>query len=633
MAIIDEASEVSEEAITMIQGRLSGSLEIPTNYEELPQNLKTYVDKSLHVRQTWMACNPKSEQHYLYKTFVRESKPGHRIFISNSIANTNLPVNYLVQNLAAYVRDGKDLEWIKEQIRKIRNGEEDPSGLHLKEHLTPLGCRNLLGLWIALEGAIYNLDESRHLLSSKPSHWLTTGLYYVGVDFGFHNPRVAVLEKCKLTVGDSIKTGYAAVDYWHGKEATADDLMEALGKFKVKYSIDKIILPHDRPDIFKKARSAFGASFLKKAKTSVLPGILTTSEFINSTRLIFIKTTEDLDKPDNHALVWQEMTGYEWKKDKDGNFLDEPVKKDDHYCLAFGTKVITEFGSKSIEDIKLGEKLLTHSGEFYPVEMIATTPPKRMVKIETKNSYLLASEDHPIYTREGMKPAGLITERDEICLTTKKYTTGGYLIEGTQIQTTTQIEYTTVALTILREILSICIVKSLSTILAPFQMGTKFTIRMKTPQTILPKIWKYLQSLTTLKDTIGKETSKDLQKPGKPQRNGINPKRVWNGIESMVKGYGKPYLINQKLKTYVSLAVMNLRYTLLKGVDLTIATQTVKLSTYERVERVSYQRESQCIEIGVTKDHTYYANGILVGNCDAVRYAVHTLEYRGQSDE
>ena len=316
MAAIDEAAEVSEESITMIQGRLSGPLEVPRNYDQLSPHLKAYVDTTLENRQTWLACNPKSKSHPLYPAFFGQPKPGHKAYISNSIANTNLPVSYLTQNLSAYVRDSQPLDWVKEQIDLIRTGQADSNGLHLQPHLTPLGQRNMLGLWVALEGAIFEMDDKKHLLDNVPADWVPTGRYILGGDFGFHNPRIGIVGEYR--VGGQV--AYAVEGYWAGTASTADDYVAAMKDrdWNIGY------LPPDRPDIFKKARQTFGASRVRKAKTSVFPGINTVSTFLNKGHLIFLK------RP-GWELCWAEFTGYEWKKDGDKNSTDEPVKKDDHW--------------------------------------------------------------------------------------------------------------------------------------------------------------------------------------------------------------------------------------------------------------------------------------------------------------
>ena len=320
IAGIDEASEVGTEAITMIQGRLSGSLEIPKNFDKLPLESQKYIKGTLDIRQTILACNPKSTSHHLYETFVKDPKPGHKIYTSNSIANINLPENYLIQNLSAYIKDNKSLDWVKEQISLIRSGSVDFNGLHLKPYLTPLGQRNLLGLWVALEGAIYSLDESRHYLDTVPDDWKPTGENHAGVDFGFHNPRIVILSEYRNASGDPC---FATTGYWHmiqGQGSTEDDMLSALDSLKW----GRCYMPHDRPDILKKARQRFGVSSIRRAKTKVFDGISTVASFINQGRLVFLKAP-------NSELFWDEMTGYEWKQNKEKDFIDEPVKKDDHY--------------------------------------------------------------------------------------------------------------------------------------------------------------------------------------------------------------------------------------------------------------------------------------------------------------
>ncbi len=334
MALIDEASEVSEESLTMIQGRLSGSLSLPPNFDQLDQPLQQFIQGTIDKRQTWLACNPKSTNHYLYKLFIKDKKPGHKIYTSNSISNLNLPVNYLIQNLSAYVVGDKGADWVENEIRKIRNGEENPDGLHLTNHLSPLGQRNLLGLWKALEGRIYYLDESKHLLKKPPADWVPTHEYYGGVDWGFHNPRIIIAQKFTRSQNGLTQSCYATVAYWLSTESTGEDLETAMDGFLSEYNVERVFVPPDRPDLVKKLRDRFGASTIRKAKTSVLPGILTVSNFINQGRLVLIMADYPDEHPRSHVKAWDEMSGYEWKKDRDGKPLDEPVKKDDHYTDA-----------------------------------------------------------------------------------------------------------------------------------------------------------------------------------------------------------------------------------------------------------------------------------------------------------
>ncbi|MEB3323226.1 MAG: terminase large subunit, partial [Synechococcaceae cyanobacterium] len=117
---------------------------------------------------------------------------------------------------------------------------------------------------------------------------------------------------------------YAVVRYWAGKEATPDDLIEAMIEADQDYNIEEFYLPHDQPGIAKTARATLSASKVRKAKIQVFAGINMVSRFLNSGRLKLLKRA-------GHELAWKELSGYRWKEDREGNFLDEPFKQDDHY--------------------------------------------------------------------------------------------------------------------------------------------------------------------------------------------------------------------------------------------------------------------------------------------------------------
>jgi len=327
---IDEAAELSEESLGMIQGRLSGELLYPPNYDTLPTEYRNYVDSTVDKRQVVLACTPKSTNHYLYKRFIEDPKPGHISYTSNSISNNNLPEIYLINNLSAYTRPGTSRNWIKEQIQKIRNGDADPNGMFLHDYLTPFGQRNLLGEWVALEGAIYDLDDKWHIY--KPD-WGTPIAYHAGIDFGYHNPRIVVLAEYRLSKNDQWETrenykyasAYIIVEGWSKSESTPDEIIQAMKHLYNKYGIKYFYLPHDQPGIAKTARMTLGSSKIKSANTKVLGGINLVHRFFNQGRLVIHPDAPDFD------LIWGELNAYSWKQNRDGTWVDQPIKDDDHY--------------------------------------------------------------------------------------------------------------------------------------------------------------------------------------------------------------------------------------------------------------------------------------------------------------
>jgi hypothetical protein len=267
-AFIDEASEVSEESLGMIQGRLSGQLVLPENFEDLPTNIQEYLQQTVGIRQAILSCNPKSTGHYLYKRFISDPQPGHVVYNSNSVSNGNLPKIYLLNNLSAYIKPGYTREWVEEQIDQIRDGTKEANGLHLAPALTSFGKRNLLGLWVAMEGAIYSLDDEKHYLDKVPEEWGQPIGYFGCTDFGFHNPRLAIMGEYHFMQNGQRVTGVAMVDGWAENKSTGDDLVLAAKEMIELYpSLDTIYWPHDQPAIRKTARKTLGSKYVTKAKT------------------------------------------------------------------------------------------------------------------------------------------------------------------------------------------------------------------------------------------------------------------------------------------------------------------------------------------------------------------------------
>ena len=324
-ALIDEAHEISEESFGMIVGRLSTQITYEPEYLDDVGlgHLKEYAQNHQKVRQTLLACNPKSKGHWLYRDFIDPETrlPGRAFYSSNTITNRNLPDAYLEQNLAQYARPGTTEEEIRELIHRIREGKDPQDGLHLVPKLTPFGQRNLLGLWVALEGAIYSIDPETHY--SKVPEWVGLPLkYWAGVDFGFHHPRIVVAAQYPgllVTLG-----------YWGAKDVGPDELIDALVQMSDDFGLDGVFFPHDQPGVVEKARKVLGSSKVRKADNKVLSGIGTVQVGLNRGSLLIGPQLSSF--PERHrTLALRELEGYSWKRDREGNWVDEPDKVDDHF--------------------------------------------------------------------------------------------------------------------------------------------------------------------------------------------------------------------------------------------------------------------------------------------------------------
>ena len=70
-------------------------------------------------------------------------------------------------------------------------------------------------------------------------------------------------------------------------------------------------------------------------------------------------------------------------------------------CFIAGTKVLTDSGYKNIEDVSIGDKVITHSNEYKEVYETMVNNSDDIYEIITRNSFpIRATGNHPFYVRE-----------------------------------------------------------------------------------------------------------------------------------------------------------------------------------------------------------------------------------------
>lgn len=83
-------------------------------------------------------------------------------------------------------------------------------------------------------------------------------------------------------------------------------------------------------------------------------------------------------------------------------------------CFAAGTKVITSKGYKNIEDIKVGDIVLTHKNRFKEVTDIGSDGKKNIYKIETQGTLAIeCTDNHPFLIKHKSKVWNNETKRYE----------------------------------------------------------------------------------------------------------------------------------------------------------------------------------------------------------------------------
>ena len=139
---VDEVIELDEADYIMLLGRLR----LPT----------------VPFRQFFMATNPASPQHYLYKRFYLEKDPDRKVIECNTLDNPFTPQDY------------------KDSLMKLTGRYRD---------------RYVLGKWIGFEGLVYDHVDIHDVVIEPfviPPHWVR----YCSIDFGYTNPFVCQWWAC-----------------------------------------------------------------------------------------------------------------------------------------------------------------------------------------------------------------------------------------------------------------------------------------------------------------------------------------------------------------------------------------------------------------------------------------------------
>lgn len=96
-------------------------------------------------------------------------------------------------------------------------------------------------------------------------------------------------------------------------------------------------------------------------------------------------------------------------------------------CFVAGTKVMTYDGLKNIEDVRVGDKVLTHKGRFRKVKEVMKKPTNKIAKVKTSNSGLIeCTPNHPFYTKEVIEKdfkwlsPDMFTENTNVCSVSDK---------------------------------------------------------------------------------------------------------------------------------------------------------------------------------------------------------------------
>ena len=247
-------------------------------FDELDLRIRNDVAQS-DYGQMLIVVQPESKHHWLYKRFYQTKK--------NDDDYKYVHFSYL------------DNPYLPSEQAKVYEG--------LKETNYDKYLTHTLGEWITSSKQIFtnnwDVGFDRRYFN-----------YYVGgVDFGWNNP------SCFLLCGVYDDEFYVLGEVYR-TEMTNDEFLEEiynlLSRFELEFDdLDAVYCDSADPEKIE---------VFRRAGLNAYPSVKNVKAKIDTTRETQIHIGEDC------ANLIRELPSYEWKRDKLGNILDEPVKLNDH---------------------------------------------------------------------------------------------------------------------------------------------------------------------------------------------------------------------------------------------------------------------------------------------------------------
>lgn len=327
---IDEAIETNEDDWKMLEGRL-----------RLPNV----------PHQIFAATNPGPPSHYLYRLFFQDRRG--EVYQASSLENPELPEDYRAR-LAEF--EGTYYE------------------------------RYVLGQWVGMEGLVYAAFDEKVCLIPRfeiPKRWLN----YTGHDFGLANPAA-------LFYAQDPDTGnfYLWHEYLPGGGYGIYDHVQEFKRVTEGVNVIKRVGGSHQEDEIRQGYTAQGWPIAEPK--------------YSRDRKYQIEKVQGMHRL-NKVFVFNDLPSYLREKlsfayRKDGEAFTELIEEEAKFhlmaCLVAGTAIVTDCGERAIQHIKRGDKVLTRQG-YFPV---CDTLRKDAEIVEARfsdGSVLKGTPDHRVFVK------------------------------------------------------------------------------------------------------------------------------------------------------------------------------------------------------------------------------------------
>lgn len=198
--------------------------------------------------------------------------------------------------------------------------------------------RMILGLWVAAEGAIYDMfDEAVHVVDRLPAVPIHT--YLVPIDYGTSNPtvflKIAVIREPKSRIDRAYVTGEYYYDAREVHRQKTDLEYSADLKRFLRGIVPAAVYLDPSAASLKAQLRKDRIPNIKDCDNSVLDGIRVVASFLSNDRLFFLKGAA--------PQSLQEITSYVWDPKAQKKGEDAPLKQNDHCMDALRYGIYSHF--------------------------------------------------------------------------------------------------------------------------------------------------------------------------------------------------------------------------------------------------------------------------------------------------
>lgn len=588
-----------------------------TSSEEFEKIMLSIRQKGIQNRVI-IIMNPTDSNHFIYQKYIKDTHKiveydGVPVQISTHPSVLHIHTSYLdnIQHLGD--------EFLKE-IQQMK--ESDPERY---AHI-------VMGKWADVaEGAVFKkwgiVEEFPRLAKSVA----------VSVDFGFSFDPTAIV-KCGI-----IDNRLYIDEICYKTDMLASDIVRELRPVSEAPDGTRYMVIADSADprlIQEIANGGILIYAVQKGAGSVLAGITKMKEY----EIYVTKRSVNLQ---------EELRNYTWDKDKDGNYINQPIDAYNH-CFVGETMVATKDGEKRIIDIREGDVVLTSDG-YHKVTRFFNQGVRKAQKTRIYFDgffvEVTATPDHKIKTQNEWKELSKIKKGDIL------------FIKSSMVNATINTKESGIT----EKETKSCIESFGSFTMEESPKATKSTTKTETPTitalqtskcSIQPTIRDYTQKYTSKTRNIWRRLAKTWTRLVSKRISGTNQQKeelgTLNTPNSLNERTSRVYVNIAERRFYPKYQQQNFAQTAVKQhTDTTMGRTTRSVSVRgaeQNLSLIDTQVQSSarvlapdniplpCVvrgveilsegfypvfDIEVEDVHEFYANGILVSNCvDASRYYV-----------